>query len=272
MSARLTWLSLRLVALAGASLVAVSAVACAAPPAESDDDVGQEESEQTSTPPAWYRVRAAEGDALAVEPVAGGSMRCAAGDESPRCAVSFVDVKRAGIATDVGDEARARIGSLAKEDAVMILGRPSVRTYGQGEQATRSLRLLATKVYENVARASMDGELYEITKLPAPTPCRLTRSIPSPRGVLAAPLLEAFDGTCAHQARKIATSAIFEIDTPDWRTDNGPLAAPVVAGLDEDLAQGSSVVVVGRLVGSDGPVSRPRPAQVWRDMKRSLSR
>ncbi len=272
MSTRLTWPSLRLLALAGASLVAVSAAACAAPPAEGDEDVGQEESEQTSTPPAWYRVRVAEGDTLAVEPVSGGTMRCAAGDESPRCAVSFVDVRRAGIGPEIGDEARARIGSLAKDDAVMVLGRPSVRTYGQGEQATRSLRLLATRIYENVARASMDGDLYEITRLETPTPCRLTRMIPSPRGVLAAPLLEAFDGTCAHQARKIATSDTFDIDTPDWRTDSGPIAPPVVAGLDEDLAQGSSVVVVGRLVGTAGPVSRPRPAQVWRDMKRSLSR
>jgi hypothetical protein len=270
MPARLTSpLPLRLAALFAGSLLAV---ACAATPGEEDDDIGQDEAEQTSVPTAWYRVRAAENDALAVEPVTGGTMRCAAGDESPRCTVAFVDVKRAGISPEVGEEARARIGNLAKEDAVMVLGRAAVRTTGAGEQQKKSLRLLATRVYENVARASADGELYEITKLPTPAPCRLTRSIPSPRGALAAPLLEGFDGTCAHQARKIGSSDAFAIDKPEWRTDMGPLAAPVVAGLDEDLAQGNGVVVVGRLVSSDGPMSRPRPAQVWRDMKRSLSR
>ncbi len=262
MSPRITWLS--------GLVAAVLLGACAAP--SSDDgaeaSLEQSESEATGVTPAWYRVRNEEG-ALALEPVAGGTMTCANGEAAARCQVAFVDVKRAGI--EAGDEARARIATLAQEDGVMVLGRAYVRTTGQGEERTKTLRLLASRVYENVARASTDGDLYEVTRLEAPAPCTLARSMPSPRGALAQPIVETFDGSCAHRAKKLTSTDSFVIDEPNWESARpaGP-AKELADGVTTDLSQGDAVVVVGRWLSSDGPISRPRPQQVWRDMKHLL--
>lgn len=255
--------------ISGLVMAALALGACAAPSSDDGDSLEQDESEATSAPLSWYRLRTGDGT-LAIESLAGGAVTCADGATAARCPITFVDVRRAGI--DAGDEARARIQTLAMEDGVVALGRTFVRaTTDDTGTKTKTLRFLASRVYENVLRTSADGDLYEVTRLDAPAPCTLARSLPSPRGALAPPIVETFQGSCANRATKVGAAQSFVIDDPDWQAGR-PTAADLATRLTTDLVEGDSVLVVGRWVSSDGPISRPQPQQVWRDMKRTLAR
>lgn len=239
-----------------------------------DGESASSEDELNAGPTAWYRLRSS-GGSLSIEPVSGGSVRCAGGEESARCAITSVDLRRAVPAATLAD-ARSRLDVLALEDSVLVLGRTSVRPGpSTAEPRFSTMRLLASRVFENVARVSPDGELYQVTRLETPTRCKLARPLPSPRGSLAPPMIETFDGTCEHKATRLVGEGSFEIDQPDWNggQPQGALRAEAAAAsVSTDLAEGDPVIVVGSWVSSDGPLSRPTPGQVWRDMKHILAR
>jgi hypothetical protein len=267
----------------GMFLVLATGAACTAAPASpAAGDVGDEESgssvdELNAGPSSWFRVSSA-GGTLTVEPLDGGSVRCAGGDEAPRCAITSVDVRRAGVPASSLDDARSRIATLVAEDSVLVFGRTVVRAAtGAGtttaEPRLGTLRLLAARVFENVARVSLDGELYAVTRLAAPTRCTLARELPSPRGSFAPPMVELFDGTCEHKATRLVGQGSFDLDQPDWAgaQQQPVMQAAAASSLSLDLAVGDQVVVVGRWVSADAPLSRPQPTQVWRDMKHTLA-
>lgn len=269
--------------LAVLALGALALAACADERSSGDvDEAGEASSEDEldGVKPAWFRLHAEEG-ALFMSPVAGGTMACASGETAARCAVTKLDLKRSGVSAEAIDQAGARVLTLAQEDGVLVFGRPLVRAIGPAEARVKTHRLVASRVYENVARVSLDGELLAVTKLETPAPCQLARELPSPRGALAPPIVETFDGTCAHKATRIGTDTSFDIDEPDWVGAQPVAAAPapagmmatssVATGVGTDLAQGDAVLVVGRWTSAGAPISRPQPKQIWRDMKHTMA-
>ncbi len=276
---RSSLMSLRFGVLAASAL---ALVACADERASEVDDAAEAatEDELNGVAPAWYRLHA-EQDALSMELVTGATMTCAAGDVAARCAITSIDLKRSGVSPDAIDEARTRVATLAQEDGVLVFGRPVVRMIGPAEARVKTLRLVASHVYENVARVSLDGELVAVTKLETPAPCQLARELPSPRGALAPPFVETFDGTCAHKATRLGTDTSFDIDEPDWGgaqpmgaapVGAASMAATVATGVGSDLAQGDAVLVVGRWTNAGAPIARTQPKQIWRDMKHTVVR
>lgn len=249
------------------SLVAVaSALALPACAAEADDAGGEpatevDESEANAVAPAWYRVRSVE-HALFLEPANGGEMTCADGTSSARCPLVTLDLRRLGLEP----EARARVEALAQEDVVLAHGRAVPRRIREAKQ----LRLVATRLFENLLRVTPQGDLYEVTRLPQPTTCTLARELPSPRGVLAPPAVETFEGTCLHHVRKLGSPEAFDLDEPNWASRASLLPQGAAEGVLSDLAANEPVVVNGRWLSRErAPLSRPAPVQIWRDVTRA---
>lgn len=242
------------------ALLGLAAAACAAPADAPVDEVGAAESGYTTHPRAgWYRVRESVGK-LYVQLANAPNTLCASDNKLDRCSVGEIDLSALGLDADRQKEVEA----MYREDIILLYGKAYAVDNGGGG---KTLRLVATRAYQNLLRVFPQGNLYEVTKLKEPTACKLARMVSAGPGVFAPPSLETFDGTCTHHARKLNSVQRFDVDEPDWEEDEQWLPFGATMDVVDDLEAGESVITNGNWMSyMDAPFTHPSPVQIWRDV------
>ncbi len=238
-------------------LALVFASACASAP----DESAETESAYTARPRAAYYQVVERGGRLYAQLANATATPCADGRSDVRCPLAEVDFTALRLSAQRRDE----VNALLPEDVILVYGKPQTVVRGGAKQ----MRLVATRAFENLLRVFPEGDLYEVTKAPAPSACELARMVPAPPRVFAPPSLQTFHGTCTHVARALNSVRTFSVDEPNWASREPWLPPGASADVALDLDAGASVIANGHWMSYlDAPFTHPTPVQIWRDVAR----
>lgn len=242
-------------------LLPLLALVCASACASAPDDSAEAESAATARPRAAYYQVVERGGRLYAQLANATATPCADGRSDVRCPLAEVDLT----ALRLSPERRDAVNALLPEDVILVYGKPQAVV----RSGTKQMRLVATRAFENLLRVFPEGDLYEITKAPAPAACELARMVAAPPGVFAPPTLRTFQGTCTHIARALNSARTFAVDEPNWASREPWLPAGASVDVTLDLDAGASVIANGHWMSNlDAPFTHPTPVQMWRDVAR----